>query len=1050
MAKIQIRRDAGLTWATVDPILAEGELGLELDSNQVKVGDGVRTWNQLPYIFFNDGDGGGGTVDPNVLKRGDNVSELFNDAEYISIGDEIDNIKVNGAIFNGDVAFNSNLNSPGVLFNFNSSSFRFNDYHPIEFGTDEIDMMVYSGLFNELSGVHVRGGSGLNTTLHRWGSTNVLSALNGDPIAKFVDGKSDAENNSGRVELYWQDGNTDISEVRVETTQDGVDITGTLSVDGILTDDSINSNTGHFYFNNASDEQHIGWTQGAGVIRQFSQQLSIVGGDPAEPMAVFNVDGSVDLFFNGTKKFETTDLGIEVDGGVNATSVISNTFYSRTYSSFVNGYITVGSFGGNEITLDSYLYYTGGSPGTSGGKITFENTSGGKHTISSPWTSGSDINFRLPDGEGANGQVLTARANGSTEWADAPAGGGGGGTTPSSDTLVDVLTRGNTTSGQDITFGASDTATFETASNNNFQIYGLADQEAYIVHVQNNGAGGAGDLNIVAKNGLHVYGGTDKVDTNKGLEVKSGSATLLYQGEEKLKTNENGVTVTDILNISPSTTLPSTGTSGDLVNVAGTLYHHDGGGFREVYLYNRPASPTDPDNDWDKVVLRVPFDTDLNDVKAGIYGSPIQTIESTFTEAPNKFGDGACRLASNKLTYIDSSLNIFNGEWTIEFWIDLDTWAASNTDIFTIGDVKVQRSYDDNTGVYSIFYLNPNHSADAEILLTSSMASAFSGWKHFALTRNGLGQITFFWDGGFYKQFTDVDIISGQADIEFGDVSGTFFIDDLRISNFNRYPQAFTPPTSALPVFGLQNTPGGPDVNFSDYVFRAPFDTDFEDVITETVSQTGTPEINSVITKYGTGSLRLRGYTIEESLFYSDTNVILPADFTIEFWMLLWSMTNSSSKRTIIDNTYKDSSTLNEAETGQFEFSVIPFENGVSQVHFGFIERVDETSIRFNDYSLGAPMTGEWHHIAVTREDTKIRMYMDGTKRQEIITDLNFAENTTHPRRISIARPSVRFGAGSGTTRDPFDGYLDDFRIMNRAAYTGDTYQTPTAPHPVE
>ena len=111
--------------------MAEGELGLELDSNQVKVGDGVRTWNQLPYIFFNDGDGGGGTVDPNVLKRGDNVSELFNDAEYISIGDEIDNVTVNGAMFNGDVAFNYHRNSHGVLFNFNSSSFRFYDYHAI-------------------------------------------------------------------------------------------------------------------------------------------------------------------------------------------------------------------------------------------------------------------------------------------------------------------------------------------------------------------------------------------------------------------------------------------------------------------------------------------------------------------------------------------------------------------------------------------------------------------------------------------------------------------------------------------------------------------------------------------------------------------------------------------------------------------------------------------------------------------------------------------------------------------------------------------------------
>ena len=47
--KIQIRRDTSTNWATVNPILAQGEVGVELDTKKTKIGDGVKTWNQLDY-----------------------------------------------------------------------------------------------------------------------------------------------------------------------------------------------------------------------------------------------------------------------------------------------------------------------------------------------------------------------------------------------------------------------------------------------------------------------------------------------------------------------------------------------------------------------------------------------------------------------------------------------------------------------------------------------------------------------------------------------------------------------------------------------------------------------------------------------------------------------------------------------------------------------------------------------------------------------------------------------------------------------------------------
>ncbi|MBY0325923.1 MAG: hypothetical protein K2Q30_03315 [Gemmataceae bacterium] len=48
--QIQIRRDTAANWTSVNPILAEGEFGLETDTNQLKIGDGVLAWTALAYF----------------------------------------------------------------------------------------------------------------------------------------------------------------------------------------------------------------------------------------------------------------------------------------------------------------------------------------------------------------------------------------------------------------------------------------------------------------------------------------------------------------------------------------------------------------------------------------------------------------------------------------------------------------------------------------------------------------------------------------------------------------------------------------------------------------------------------------------------------------------------------------------------------------------------------------------------------------------------------------------------------------------------------------
>jgi hypothetical protein len=47
--QIQLRNDVAANWNEADPILAAGEFGLETDTKQFKIGDGVSTWAELEY-----------------------------------------------------------------------------------------------------------------------------------------------------------------------------------------------------------------------------------------------------------------------------------------------------------------------------------------------------------------------------------------------------------------------------------------------------------------------------------------------------------------------------------------------------------------------------------------------------------------------------------------------------------------------------------------------------------------------------------------------------------------------------------------------------------------------------------------------------------------------------------------------------------------------------------------------------------------------------------------------------------------------------------------
>jgi hypothetical protein len=47
--QIQLRRGTAAQWTSANPILAVGEMGVETDTGQFKVGNGSSTWTSLSY-----------------------------------------------------------------------------------------------------------------------------------------------------------------------------------------------------------------------------------------------------------------------------------------------------------------------------------------------------------------------------------------------------------------------------------------------------------------------------------------------------------------------------------------------------------------------------------------------------------------------------------------------------------------------------------------------------------------------------------------------------------------------------------------------------------------------------------------------------------------------------------------------------------------------------------------------------------------------------------------------------------------------------------------
>lgn len=136
---IELRRDLSANWSSTNPVLAQGEVGVTTDTGQVKIGDGISTWNALslqgtagptqttPYYSLGIGSDGNVTISSgttvltrdmyynNLTINGSGVLSTVGYKVYVLNILDINNAQAGAIQANANSGGNASVSTGGIL-----------------------------------------------------------------------------------------------------------------------------------------------------------------------------------------------------------------------------------------------------------------------------------------------------------------------------------------------------------------------------------------------------------------------------------------------------------------------------------------------------------------------------------------------------------------------------------------------------------------------------------------------------------------------------------------------------------------------------------------------------------------------------------------------------------------------------------------------------------------------------------------------------------------------------------------------------------------------
>ena len=288
----------------------------------------------------------------------------------------------------------------------------------------------------------------------------------------------------------------------------------------------------------------------------------------------------------------------------------------------------------------------------------------------------------------------------------------------------------------------------------------------------------------------------------------------------------------DTVRLTNNSTTPGSGNRRE-IKVIGQLPHfYDGTDWRPFFLIDAPTQ-IPADTDWDNVMIRSTFDSDITDVKYNVTPDALFSSSSSanasavsVVSAPVKVGAKSLKINSqaavqSRLEYPLANNYDFTGAWTMEAWVYLDgsSWSTTAQSIFSgdgsNGDFALLVRKSSNSGSNAVFsWYNSQNAASAgqygETISSFAEGNIVGAWCHVALVRSASDGLIKLYANGSQVGNNIEDFNITQP--EFFNLGGMYgntytrnfdgFLDDVRISKSTRYTTSFTAPATQLPVSG--------------------------------------------------------------------------------------------------------------------------------------------------------------------------------------------------------------------------------------------------------
>lgn len=386
----------------------------------------------------------------------------------------------------------------------------------------------------------------------------------------------------------------------------------------------------------------------------------------------------------------------------------------------------------------------------------------------------------------------------------------------------------------------------------------------------------------------------------------------------------------------------------------------------------------------------------------------------TVSTSQKKYGSGSWYFDNSGNNYLQYQDNVGLGsnDFTIEFWYNTPTGFGSGTfngvqaGLLTLGCTKAN-----NIAGFSIndnFMMYMSTDGVSYQYMWACPAVTTNTWTHLAFVRNG-SNFYIFQNGTLYSTNTmSGSLVTLGGDCIIGKkIAGglsstgfTVYMDDLRITKgVARYTANFTPPSASLPTTT--------DPYWNNVSFLLKGNSWDSGPSAKAITLNGNARTDITTKKYGSGSWYFDGTGDSLTLIGSTNFNFGTGDFTVEAFSYLQDSTG-----------WRD---------------IICF---VSTINWG----LTTNNGYIGAYNIGIDVSGtlhplnQWCHVAVTRQNGTVYLFLNGTLIQQASNSSSLDGSV-----------SVNIGAWTTISSENWMGYIDDLRVTKGVARYTANFTPPSA-----